>query len=367
MKAYKTISFYMAKHFLITFAAILVVLMGMVILIDSIELIRRTAKFNIPFTTLLEISSLKMPGLIAPLLPFIVMLGAMVVFIRLSKNQEMIVLRALGVSAWQFLAPVVLSAFMIGVVNITIFNPLMAAMQTKAERMQEKLSIGGSSPLSFSRSGLWLREVTEDNIAYISHAKSLKQSDKDIVLQDFSRIALKNDYILEKTWIANEVTLKDGAFIIGKGFELMPEQEPKKVENLTFTTGLSFLKIQEAFSEPETMSFWELPGFIKFFDESGFSSHKHRMYFYSLLVSPFFLASIIFVSAAFALPKNTRQGAIFYRITAGIMMGFILYFTSQMTYALGRSDSLPAFLAILAPTLIFLTISVSLILHQEDG
>ena len=367
MKAYKTISLYLSKHFLITFAAMLVILMGLVILIDSIELIRRTARHNIPFTTLLEISAMKMPSILSPILPFIVMLSSMVVFIRLSKNQELIVLRALGVSAWQFLGPIVLSAFLIGLINIMVFNPLSATMQAKAERMQEKLSIAGSSPFSFSRYGLWLREIADNGNAHISHAKSLKQDGKDIVLVDFSRIELKDDHILEKSWIAKEVILKDGAFILKNGFELIPEKDPVKIENIEMKTSLSFLKIQEAFSSPETMSFWELPGFIKFFDKSGFSSHKHRMYFYSLLVTPFFFAAIVFVSAAFSLIKNMRQGTIFYRITAGILMGFILYFTSQMTYALGRSDNLPTFLAILAPTLIFLTVSISLLLHQEDG
>lgn len=368
MKLHRTTSLYLARHFVLTFVAILIVLMAVVVLVDSIELIRRTAKLNVGFLQILEISAFKMPALISPILPFVVMIAAMIVFARLSKNQELIVMRALGISAWQFLSPIVISAFLIGVVNITAFNPMAAGMQTRAERMQEKLSIGKANPLSFSKSGLWLREVGEDNIAFISHARSLKQQvSQDVILSGFTRIALKDDYILEKTWVAPEVTLKDGAFIIHNGFEVVPEEEPLKIKEIPLKTSLSFLKIQEAFSSPETMSFWELPSFIRFFDEAGFSSHKHRIYFYSLLVSPFFLAAIIFVSAAFSLTKNARQGAMFYRIVSGILMGFILYFTSQMTYALGRSDNLPTFLAIAAPTLIFLTISITMLLHQEDG
>jgi lipopolysaccharide export system permease protein len=46
----------------------------------------------------------------------------------LSRRLELIIARAAGISAWQFVAPAVVVAFLFGVVATIIYNPVAAAL-----------------------------------------------------------------------------------------------------------------------------------------------------------------------------------------------------------------------------------------------
>ena len=70
------------------------------------------------------------------------------------------------------------------------------------------------------------------------------------------------------------------------------------VENFSqysYPTSLTVDKIEENSSAPETFSFWELPSFISFFENAGFSARKHRAYFYTLLFMPLVLCAMLFI------------------------------------------------------------------------
>ena len=50
-------------------------------------------------------------------MPFAVLVGAMSCYLALSRRLELVVARAAGVSAWQFVAPSMVAAFLFGVVR----------------------------------------------------------------------------------------------------------------------------------------------------------------------------------------------------------------------------------------------------------
>ena len=54
-------------------------------------------------------------------------------------------------------------------------------------------------------------------------------------------------------------------------------------------------------------------------------------------------------------------------IVGGVAAGFMLYFVSNIVFALGLSDKLPVLLAAWTPTGIALIFGVSMLLHLEDG
>jgi lipopolysaccharide export system permease protein len=93
----------------------------------------------------------------------------------------------------------------------------------------------------------------------------------------------------------------------------------------------------------------------------------HRLYWQSLLASPFMLLAMVFVAACFCLSTGTRGAAWTWRGIAGMGTGFFVYFFSRFTYALGLSSSLPLLLAAWAPATVTLLLGLSYLFHREDG
>ena len=91
-------------------------------------------------------------------LPFAVLLGGMLCFWRLTRSSELIVARAAGVSAWEFLAAPTLCALLFGMLATTAVSPLSSVMFGRAEAMDNTYLKTGGGPLALTGGQLWLRQ-----------------------------------------------------------------------------------------------------------------------------------------------------------------------------------------------------------------
>ena len=140
----------------------------------------------------------------------------------------------------------------------------------------------------------------------------------------------------------------------------------RKLHEMHLATTLTPRKIEESFASPDTMSFWDLPGFIGLLEQSGFPAQRHRLHFNVLLARPFLLCAMVLVAATFSLRMQRRGGATL-MIVGGVVSGFVLYFVSDIVFALGLSAKLPVALAAWTPTGVSLIFGASMLLHLEDG
>src|SRR5690606_20823550 len=126
--------------------------MAVAYLVDLVELIRRAGeRGNIGIVPLAYLGLLRAPALGEQILPFAVLFGAMISLLNLSRRMELVVLRAAGISAWQFLRPAILVAAGLGLLSALAYNPVAAALKERAEALERTL-------LSRSAAGLdaWL-------------------------------------------------------------------------------------------------------------------------------------------------------------------------------------------------------------------
>jgi lipopolysaccharide export system permease protein len=361
------LSFYIGRQFLTAFLATLAVISGIVLMFDVVELMRRSSgKTAVSFLVVMQMGLLKLPQMMQTLLPFAVMIGAMVVFWRLTKTRELVVTRAAGVSVWQFLAPVMILVFSVGVLVVVGFNPLASSLYSRYERMQDEAQLRANNPLSFSSGyGLWLRE-TNGNRQEIIHAKRVRQEGLSLVLNGVSIFHLEDNRFTFRH-DAELGRIADQRIDLDNVWEIVPGRPSEARPHITLPTSLTISKIQDNFSSPETMSFWELPGFIRFTEEAGFSAQKHRMYFQSLLSTPVLLCAMVLVAAVFSLRPNLRMGGVMMRLGGGVGAGFLLFFFSKVTFALGLSATLPPSLAAWSPAMVSLLVGLSTLFHLEDG
>ena len=118
-----TLSLYIGWQFIVAFVSVLLVVMGLIMLFDLIELVRRSVTAgDLGLGTLVGLAALKLPHTLQDVLPFAVMIGMMFALFRLARNSELIVMRSAGVSVWQFLAPTMLLVAGLGIFNLMVVN-----------------------------------------------------------------------------------------------------------------------------------------------------------------------------------------------------------------------------------------------------
>ena len=309
MRLSPLLSVYIGRHFLRLFLVALGTMMGLVLLFDIIELLRRSASHgDASFETIVELALLKLPNMVELILPFAVMVGAMASLWNLTKSRELVIARSSGVSVWQFLTPLLAVALALGVINVTSFNPLAAALYQRYEQLEDQIALrGADNPLLVGESGLWLRETHQDG-QIVVHAGAVRQERYVLKMRDVSVFFTDEmgHFVYRVDGAIGE--LRDGAIHLSGARVMRPGQPVQRQDAYSILTELTLARIQDNFASPETISFWDLPGFIRFFESAGFSASRQRLYFQSLLSSPFLLCAMVLAASAFSLSPNVRSG-----------------------------------------------------------
>ena len=366
-RLYPTLSVYIGWQFIVAFASVLLVVMGLIMLFDLIELVRRSVTADdLGLGMLVGLAALKLPHTLQDVLPFAVMIGMMFALFRLARNSELVVMRSAGVSVWQFLAPTLFLVAALGVFNLMVINPFSASLYQTYEQLRDELFFKRSNTLNIGVGGLWLRESSDDKQAVV-HARSVRQEGNVLFVTEVSLFELDKADRFIRRFEAQKGQLVEGFLRLDEVWESAPGVSSVFHTQLFLPTTISIDQVQESFAAPETMSFWELPQFIKFSEEAGFATRSHRLYWHSLLASPFMFCAMVLVASAFYLTTNNRLGGWTRRGLAGLGAGFMLYFFSRLTYALGLSAILPLPLAAWAPTAVAALLGTTYLFHREDG
>ncbi len=370
MIAFATLSLYIARQFSAAALAMVAALSGLVSLFDFIELLRRAAtKPDVSFGLVLQIAALRLPYIMLQILPFAILLGGILVFWRLTRSSELIVARAAGISAWQFLSAPVGCATLFGLLATAIVSPLSSAMLARAESLDNTYLKSGGGPLALAGGQLWLRQsdrqLTPNGVA-ILNAHSVSLHNGTLLGSEVSVFRLNSvDRELERVE-ASDAELTPGAWLLHGARTMLPDHLPQDVGTMRLPTDLTVSRVQESFASPDTLSVWALPGFIALLQRSGFSAVRHRLHFQSLLALPLLSATMALVSAGFSM-RPTRRGGVAQMIGSGVAAGFLLFVVSKVTEEFGQSGAIPVELAAWAPALSGLMLAVSLLLHLEDG
>lgn len=370
MSIVATLSLYVARVFLGAVLAMLAALSGLVSLFDFIELLRRsTTKPDATFGVVLQIAALRLPYIAMQILPFAVLLGGIVAFWRLTRSSELIVARASGVSAWQFLSAPVACALLLGAIATGVVSPVSSVMLARAEAMDNQYLKTSGGPLALSGGQLWLRQADRgldpQGVAII-YAQTVSLRKAVLSGKNVSVFRLSADDKLLLRIEAADATLVNGAWVLGNARTIRPDHMPESVGTLRLATDLTVERVQESFASPDTLSVWALPGFIALLERSGFSAIRHRLHFQSLLALPLLAGTMALVSAGFSM-RQTRRGGVAQMIGSGVAAGFMLFVVSKVTEEFGVSGALPAALAAWAPAVAGLMLAVALLLHLEDG
>ena len=364
------LSLYIANQFTVAVLAMLAALSGIVSLFDFIELLRRSAtKPDATFGLVLEVAALRLPFVAMQILPFAVLLGGILAFWRLTRSSELIVARAAGVSAWQFLSAPIGCAVLLGMIASGAVSPLSSAMLARAEALDNAYLRTSGGPGALAGGQLWLRqsdhEIDPAGIAII-HSRTVQMKGKSLIAQDVSVFRLDgNDRLLVRLE-AKEATLGQGVWILTGTRRMLADRLPEPIGTTTFATDLTVSRVQDSFASPDTLSVWTLPDFIGLLERSGFSAIRHRLHFQALLALPLLAGTMALVSAGFSM-RATRRGGVAQMIASGVAAGFALFVVSKVAEEFGQSGALPAGLAAWAPAGAGLMMAVALLLHLEDG
>lgn len=364
MFVFRTLPLYIARQFGYWLLCTFLALVCIASIFDIVELMRRSSgKYQVTTEVIIEMALLKLPHLVLDLLPFAVLVGGIFAFWRLARAQELVIARTSGMSIWQILVTPGLITIGAGAIAVMVFNPFAAATRAQFEALESEFLNQNRSDLAISETGVWLRQGTPDHQSVI-HANDV--GDHGTLLREVFVLNVTAANELLSRIDAKVAKLNNGYWQLLDGYRSTPGVESEPFDEFRLPTDLTPSSIEDSFASADTISFWDLPKFIRTMEDAGFNANAHRLHWHSLMAMPFLLAAMVLISATFSVKTGRRSSAAL-MVLSGIGTGFVLYFFSNIVHALGMSMSVPPELAAWMPAGVSLMLGVTALLHLEDG
>jgi lipopolysaccharide export system permease protein len=311
--------------------------------------------------TIAQLALFRTPAVAEQVLPFAILFGSMAALLQLSRKLELVVARAAGISAWQFLQPGILVAGLVGIVSVAAYNPLSAYLKQRAVETETRLFT--STQRAATGKDTWLRQVSVDGQAIIRAEAAHEQS---TTLSRVTIFTFDPSGAFQERIEAPEAVLYEGYWEIRDARVLTTNEEPQTYGAYILASNLDPSQIRRTFTPAESVPFWDLNDTIAQTERAGLDATRYRLQYDVLLARPLLFVAMVFVAASFSL-RFFRFGGVAAMVLSGVAAGFVLYVATQLMEDLGASGLVRPSVAAWFPGVVGTLLGTLALLHQEDG
>jgi lipopolysaccharide export system permease protein len=335
----------------------------LVFFIDFVEMMREAAKGDVSAIQVVFLTLLRLPSFAELILPFAVLIGTIGAFLTLSRSSELVIVRAAGVSIWQFLTPAIVVALLIGAFATAVYNPLAAEAKLAADRIFAEVFAAKSKARNNSETPTWIRQDGRDGPSIV-HARA--SANRGTTLAGLTLLQFDPNKKFIERIEADKAILRHGYWELENAHVSSSGNLPLFYKKYIVSTYLNADQVMDSVDTVESVSFWELPSFIEFAEKAGFDTTVYNLQYQQLLSRPLLMAAMVLLAATCAL-KPFRFGKIQTMVIVGLSGGFGFFVLVELSRKLGMSGYISTGVAAWAPIAIGCLLALTVLLHQEDG
>ena len=360
----KTLFGYIAVRFAKTVAAMMISLLLLIVLIDFVEQLRKASEVSdVSLMALLQLSMLKAPIFLDKAFPFGCLFAAMITLTQLNLKMELVVARAAGVSAWQFLMPVSAAALLIGIFAAFVYNPLAVASFEKSKDVEVSIFDRGARQNNAEVSSHWMKQEEVDGSSVINARLA---RNKGTILDDVKIIRFDTEGHIVERIDAETAVFSGVSWVLTNAVISRDSKVAERKDTLVVPTNLTRDIIAGVTANADSVPVWELRDMASKAVLAGGNPNPYLVQFYGLLALPVFLVAMVMIAATVTL-RFVRFGQLGRLILGGILSGFVLYTVTKLVTSLGSNGIVPPFVAAWSPSIVAILFGTSILLHQEDG
>jgi lipopolysaccharide export system permease protein len=357
----RTLTLYLARLFVVRILAVLVMLVLVLLMLD---LLSSTGKIlEAPGNGQAEIwkyATLRAPQLVARFMPYSVLLATIITLVGLNQNSEVISMKAAGLSAHQILAPLLLTALVIGVGSFA-FNERVVTRATATLKAWDANEFREVPPDSGVKTNVFLTDGTN-----VLAAATVTGSGTDIEMTGVTwyrrapsgaiadQVRAPRAVYANPGWRLEDATLFD---IAGARSE--------KRSRIVVGEKITPEQVMLGSVDADAQSFWQLRRSIEDFDAAGRRTAELKAKWWHKLSGPLsaVLMPLLGAVAAFGL---ARSGQVLVRAVIGMALGFAYFVVDNAALSMGSFGGYPPFLAAWAPFLLFAMIGETVLVRTEE-
>ena len=299
--------------------------LGLVIFINLLELSRIIEKDNQNILNFVYLSFIKIPSIINETSPFVVIISTAFMFRYLISNNELIAMRNIGFSIFDVFKPISIGIFLYGIIVLLILNPLSGIADIEYNRYLNNQNENMYS-INFSENNLWIKNKNIDDEIYYINIKNFNI--KDMLAENIDILSIKNgkyDFFHSKNGL-----IKDKDFILSNvhRFDILKNQY---VYDKEYILKLNFTKenILTSNINYKNIPYYNYINHIKTLKKFNLYSSAVGLFYLSEVLKPLFMILLSFVVMSFS-AKFKRKESFFKILFIAVLIGFAFYVLSEL-------------------------------------
>jgi LPS export ABC transporter permease LptG len=340
---------YIAQLYLRTFGLAFVGMMGIFYIATFIDLSEKLFKGQTTGTKLLAYLVYATPQFVYYVLAISVLVATLVTIGLLTKNSELVVMRACGISLYRAAVPLVLMGVVWSGVLFALEERVVAKANIKAEALNDE--IRGRPPRTVDvLNRKWTLSAGGD-IYYYVHFDTRKQE-----LAGVSVYEMDNErWRLTRRTFATRAVYTDAGWQASQGWVREFSPKPDVTSYKAFDARALTLDKPDRFvteqPDAERMTYQQLQHYIGELQSSGFNSVPYAVELHRKLSFPLVTIVMTLLALPFAVTTGSR-GAL-YGIGIGLVIAISYWTLMSVFAAVGSGGMMPPLLAAWAPNILF--------------
>jgi lipopolysaccharide export system permease protein len=352
---------YTVGYFLRALLVLMIILVLLLFLLQSVEGAKKTLVSGIAWYQLLLLVGLRLPMEIQEIMPFVVLIASAFGFQQLARHRELIVMRAMGLSPWAIIGPVLAAAFVLGVLIVGVWNPLATTLFNEAERLDNRWLRHGK--VSLTVGGMWFRD--EDPVTgsiRLGHCPRIFVDESDR-LHPVTFLLFDEHHRLQRRLDASEASIEHGQWKLRDVVETTDTVLQRPIGHVLLPTHQRMNQLRATSVAPRQLSFWQLPGWILRLEYAGLLGLRHRVYWYQLLSYPWLFTQLAMVGSVVGLGvrRMERRALLF---AMALLVGFLFYIGMNLAVHWAFAGIVPPGVTILLPLIMLSLVSVAMVLQR---
>ncbi len=346
----RILDLYLTRTFLLYFLLTLVVCVSLFFMFTFFELLDDVFENSVPNTLLLDYFFHLLPHTLMLLFPISVLIATLVTFGVLDKTNQVLALKACGVSVYRIALPVLTFALMVSVFIFVIQEYVLPYANQRQDNLRNIIK-GHPVQTYYQEGRSWI--FGEENRLYnYSYFDSERDSFAELSIYhlDIAENRLfQHIYARRATWNAT-----DQSWQLYNGWERSFRGD--QLEFSTFDEKISPMNEEPSYfaqevKESSKMTFLELRDYIASLQQGGFEVDHLKTELYKKLSFPVvsFIMSILGIPFAFSIG---RKGTL-YGVAVGVLLGIVYWGAFGVFGVLGSNGLLSPILAAWGPNLLF--------------
>ncbi|MBF0584110.1 MAG: LPS export ABC transporter permease LptG [Magnetococcales bacterium] len=352
---------YLLRLFLLEWLQIVGLFIGLFFLIDGLESIRRfSLKANFNWGEMATMILCRLPDFITLLLPSITLLAVLLILARLTRFNEITVMRASGVSIHRILIPFMLGGLLIAAGQLILQDQMVPWTKRAAYHLEEHLLGQSPSPTQVEMDNVWLK-----NDRQLIHLRQVLPNEQ--VLLEVAIFIWDAEQHLTGHIRARSANLRQGQWVLLHGihYQYGKQVTAEKFAERVWPLSLSAEQLNRTAVNPDFLSFEQLNQLIERTEREGYDGTRLRVLLHSRLSQPATTLAAILLAFPFTL-RLPRRGGVSRSLLLGLLVGFFMFVVVDLSQALGMGGRLPPVLSAWAPVLFFTGIGGFLLIHLAD-